>query len=155
MSIIDSLGKLFGSGEGNIWGDLLSTGITALSGAYGANIGQEAAKQRLDQELIIAREKMANDLLQQQIAAGAAAASAGATVTAARIADARQREQMRLEAQQALLAGKLRGLEMIKPENVLAGGRLRTEAALEGARGVSNAYSAAGQLISSAYQRPR
>jgi len=134
---------------------LIPTAVTAISSLFGANAANDLANRKSEQELIIAREKMANDLEQQKIAAGASAANAGAALAAAKIADARQREQLRLEAQQALLAGKLRAIELIKPENVLSGGRLRAETALQGGQNVASSYANMGQLLSSAYQRPR
>lgn len=97
--------------------------IAAIGGGIGAKTNADVSRESLEfQKSQAASENaykyaaLAQAMEIARMNAGAGNAGAGAALAAARITDARERLRMKQEAAQALLAGRLRSLEMLKPE---------------------------------------
>ena len=103
--------------------------VGAIGGGISAGETADISREKLafDQSQAVQDQAYKQQALAQALEiakmnAASAGAGSGATVAAARITDARERLRMKQEAQQALLAARLRSLEMVKPEVINSAG---------------------------------
>lgn len=128
--------------------------ISAIGGAFGAKTTADATKENLEfqREQAAAENAYKYAALDQawkiaQMNAASSGAGAGATLAAARITDARERLRMKQEAAQALLAGRLRSLEMVKPEVIGAAQHDAYDSYQKGAARTQDGFMGLAQLL--------
>jgi len=137
---------------------VIATAIPSIIGAIGGGISasqsndynKEALQYKQSQDAIdnAYRDKaLAQQLLIAQMGRGSANAGAGATIAAARITDARERMRIKQEATQALLAARLRSLEMVKPEVINAAGMNAADSYDKNASRTQQGFQGLAQLL--------
>jgi hypothetical protein len=146
MSILEGIGASLSGAS--LWDKLIPIGISTLGQLF-AGGGDKRGSDSLsfDERMKLQEAELANRLAIAQLQAASAGAGSGAALAAARITDARERQRIKIEAQQALLSGRMRMLEMMKPDTLTSAINTGAQLAQRGGESAQTGYQNLAGLI--------
>lgn len=145
MSILEGIEKALGGAK--LWETLIPIGVSTLGQLFGGGEGADPNALTFDQRMALQDAELANRLKIAQLQASAGGSGAGAALAAARITDKRERQRMQIEAQQALLSGRLRMLELMKPDTLTSAINTAATLSQKGGENTQAGYQTLAGLI--------
>jgi len=137
---------------GNIIEKALPSVVTTIGGVLGGSDDKGGLSFEEQMQMQAANNAAALERAKLGLGGGGGGGG-GAAIQVAKITDARERQRIKIEAEQAMLSGRLRALELMKPE-VLAGIlNNRAEVAQQGGASTANNFNNVAQNIGGGYVR--